>query len=134
MDVAEFFSTVVKPNYEMAAANPSDFRLLWNAIVTMNTMAEFVALHRHDYAAISRSDLAAMATSIRDSSLEDLKFCAETLKHVRKIDGGGSSFRTVATSTGISPLNPGSWSVDGLDLIDVLQTAFRTLSTFPELK
>jgi len=84
---AEFFHHVVKKNYEAHCSQPNDFHHLWNAVVSMNTVAEYLALERVDYAEISREDLAQRANKIRDKTLHlgDLKYCAETLKHVRKI-------------------------------------------------
>ncbi len=87
MDTSEFFNTVVKRNYQEFTRNPDDFRSLWNAIISMNTVPEYMALDRHGYAAMSRDALAQTANQIRNKhqSLIDVKFCAETLKHVRKI-------------------------------------------------
>jgi hypothetical protein len=86
MDAAEFFRTVVKPNYEQFVQNPTDLRLLWNAIVSMNTVAEFLALHRLGYSPVYREEHNAEAKKLRDLSadLTKLKHDAETLKHVRK--------------------------------------------------
>ena len=90
MDASEFFSTVVKRNYQEFigfTGNPDDFRSLWNAIISMNTVPEYMALHQLGYAQVSRDQLARTANQIRDKgqSLIDLKFCAEALKHGRKI-------------------------------------------------
>jgi hypothetical protein len=87
MDTSEFFNTVVKRNYQQFTSNPDDFRLLWNAIISMNSVPEYMALDQHGYAEVSREALAVTANQIRntDQSLKDVKFCAEALKHVRKI-------------------------------------------------
>jgi hypothetical protein len=53
MDASEFFNTVVKRNYEEwtgFTGNQDDFRLLWNAIVSMNTVPEYLALDELGYA------------------------------------------------------------------------------------
>lgn len=137
MNAAAFYQDVVKRNYEEFIKNSSDFRLLWNALVSMNTVAEFVALERLEYDSVSRSALTQTADQTREKNLADLKFCAETLKHVRKIRDHPNSelkFTTVATSTGISSYDRATWTIGSLDLVDVLQRAFATLATFPELK
>jgi hypothetical protein len=137
MNAAEFFQDVVKPNYEVFIKNPSDFRSLWNALVSMNTVAEFVALEQLAYDPISRGTLTQTAEQLRDQNLADLKFCAEALKHVRKIDSQPKldpKFTTVGTSTGILSNDRASWTIGSFDLVDVLQRASTTLATFPELK
>jgi hypothetical protein len=84
MDAREFFNTVVKRNYQEFTLNPDDFRSLWNAIVSMNTVAEYLALEQLQYAQVPREKLDTTAKQIRDKdqSLIDLKSCAEALKHV----------------------------------------------------
>jgi hypothetical protein len=131
MDAAEFFNTVVKPNYKEFTEKQDDFRLLWNAIISMNTVAEYVALERHGYAQVSRNVLARSARDIRDKDLDDLKYCADTLKHARKIppDKQSLKFTTVATSTGILANDKTTWTTGPHDLVDVAQRAFGTLST-----
>jgi hypothetical protein len=42
MDASEFFQIVAEPNYEQLIGDPSDLRSLWNAVVSMNTIAEFL--------------------------------------------------------------------------------------------
>jgi hypothetical protein len=136
MDAAEFFKTVVNPNYEQLIKNPSDVRSLWNAVVSMNTVAEFVALDRLGYAVVSRRELAATTEQIRRSqpSLRDLKYCAETFKHVRKIPfGSGAAFSITASSTGLSS-NPDTWQIGDHDPVAVLHNSFAVLKDFPELK
>jgi len=41
VDAREFFNTVVKPNYAEFSRHPTDIRLLWNALISMNTVAEY---------------------------------------------------------------------------------------------
>jgi len=132
MDTSEFFDTVVKRNYDEFTKNPDDFRSLWNAIISMNTVPEYMALDRHGYAQVSRDELAHTANQIRkqDQSLIDLKFCAEALKHVRKIppkDKQGS-FTVTVSSTIVSPIDRATWTIDSYDLVNVAQRAFRALS------
>jgi hypothetical protein len=132
MDTSEFFDTVIKRNYDEFTKNPDDFRSLWNAIISMNTVPEYMALDRHGYAQVSRDELAHTANQIRkqDHSLIDLKFCAEALKHVRKIspkDKQGS-FTVTVSSTIVSPIDRATWTIDSYDLVNVAQRAFRALS------
>jgi hypothetical protein len=65
MDASEFFNTVVKLNYKEFLEKPDDFRLLWNAIISMNTVPEYMALDQHGYAQVSRDKLAYTANQIR---------------------------------------------------------------------
>jgi len=137
MNAAEFYQDVVKRNYEEFTNNPGDFRLLWNALLSMNTVAEFVALDRLAYSPVSRSALSQTADQIRDKNLADLKCCAETFKHVRKIQDHRKpvpKFMTIETSTGISSYDRTTWTIGSHDLVDVLQQASATIAAFPELK
>jgi uncharacterized protein with GYD domain len=139
MDTAEFFTVVVKGNYDEFDRKPDDFRLLWNAIVSMNTLPEYVALGQLGYdAAATRRELEKRAEQIRNQrGLLELKVCADALKHVRKIKKQNSEFRTVATSTGVSPNDATSWTTGTHDphyLVDVARRAFKTLSAWPEFR
>ena len=49
MNACEYFSTIAKPNYEDAKRNADEIRFLWNAIVSLNTVLEFLALDQLDY-------------------------------------------------------------------------------------
>ena len=124
MDASDFFNTVVKRNYQEFTASSDDYRSLWNAIVSMNTVAEHVALEQHQYnAQVSRQQLDRTANQIRDNDLADLKFCAEALKHVRKIprtQKQGSVTITVS-STIVSSTDRATWTIDGYDLESVLK-------------
>ena len=138
MNAAEFFNTVVKRNYEEFFIQKDDFRLLWNAIISMNTVAEYVALERRGYAQVPRKVLDDTAKQIRnkDLALEELKSCAEALKHVRKTTHSDKQglFEITATSTGVSANNRTTWEISSYDLVDVAQRAFKVLSALPELK
>jgi len=149
MDASDFFHTIVKGNYDDFNGHPSDLRRLWNAIVSMNTVAEYVALDRMGYSPTSRKILDQKANEIRHNSpgLSDLQFCANTFKHVRKItkDHFPSEFTTVPSSTGVSPDDTTTWKIDlephalrsrdahSHDVVQVLHQAFSTLAGFPEL-
>jgi hypothetical protein len=111
MDARTFYQSVVRPNFAEYCRSQNDFRLLWNVLVSMNTVAEHVALERLEYSQVKREVLNDAAKQIRDETLQDLKFCAEALKHVRKIDPKAetritSELTTTATSTGIDPADP----------------------------
>jgi hypothetical protein len=137
MDTREYFNYVVVPNYNEFVRRPTDFHLLWNALVSMNTVAEHLGLYQRGYGQVSRNELYREAQEIRGqlSGVEDLKFCADTLEHVRKIqDQGGGKFTTIATSTGVDPADPTTWKVGGHDLGKVAHDAFATLDNLPELK
>jgi hypothetical protein len=139
MNATEFFKDIAKRNYMEFMTCPNDRTLLWNAIVSMNTVAEYVALARLGYAQVSRDTLGREAKKVRDAfpSLSDLKHCAETFKHVRKIKDHpklGSPFTTIATATGVSVDDLTTWKIGTHDLVDVLRRAFTTLASFPELK
>ena len=131
MDTSEFFNTVVKRNYQKFTSNPDDFRLLWNAIISMNSVPEYMALDQHGYAEVSREALAATANQIRntDQSLKDVKFCAEALKHVRKIppENKQGSITITVSSTTVSPISRSTWTIGPHDLTDVAHRAFRAL-------
>jgi hypothetical protein len=135
MDAREFFRTVAKPNYEQFIGNPSDLRLLWNAVVSLNTVAEFLALDRLKYQPVTRSILDNAAADIRKQFpiLSDLNLCAVTFKHVRKIPRSSSGeISTLATSTGIS--SGDQTRIGELDVVTVLHNAFETISSFAEFK
>ena len=137
MDASEFFQIVAEPNYEQLIGDPSDLRSLWNAVVSMNTIAEFLALDRLEYQPVTRSTLDNAAADIRKQfpSLLDLKFCAETFKHVRKIPRISSGeISILASSTGFSSGDQTTWKIDELDVVTVLHNAFKTISSFPEFK
>ena len=87
MNAREYFENTVVPNYNDFVQSPSDFRLLENALFSMNTVAERPALERREYGQVARGVLYGEAQKIRDdlSGLSHLQSCANTLKHVRSI-------------------------------------------------
>jgi hypothetical protein len=102
----------------------------------MNTVAEYIALDQLGYPQVSRDTLDERAQQIRARfhELSNLKYCAEALKHVRKIkDHHGSEFTTIATSTGVSPDDQTTWNIAPYDLVNVLRKAFAVLQEIPEL-
>ena len=140
MDAKTFYAEVAYPNYVEATQHSDDFRRLWNAVVGMNTIAEFVALDRLNYAAdLDRETLGNMAADIRKANppLADLKLCAESLKHVRKLNRASKSGKsTTVGSTAISTGQSSTWAVmvnsQQYDLMDVLHKAFDAIANFPE--
>lgn len=140
MDAADFFHDLVKPNYEEFCRDQNQLRRLWNAVVSMNTVAEYVALERLDYReALGRDELAEKASEIRkgNPALHDLKDCAETLKHVRKLGPKPpTEFSSLTSSTGLLSNEPANWIIDykarRYVLSDVLHNAFNVLLAFPE--
>ena len=128
MDAREYFQRIVVPDYAHFQQSPNDIRLLFNALVSMNTVPEFLALHRLGYALdISREKLDEEAETIRvDLRLTALQFCANMFKHVRRIPRRSSSEFT-ASSTAVSPDDQGTWTVLGDDLVEVVHKAFATL-------
>jgi hypothetical protein len=137
MDASEFFEAVVKRNWQEFNAKPDDFGLLWNAIVSMNTVAEYLVLHRLGYAEVPRPELERRAEEIRNNhtDLSHLKFCVDTLKHGRKTakPKQDSQLSTVATSTGVLPDDQATWRIGSHHLVDVARRAFDTLNGWPEL-
>jgi hypothetical protein len=140
MDARDFFETVVKPNYYEAKSRPDDFRVIWNAVVSMNTVPEYVALERlnyvHDRQAVD-DDSAKIRKAHRP--LLDLKTCAEALKHARKQQRAKVGLYTTpptitVTSTAVNTSEPSTWVIDGHDLLTLLDHALGTLMRFPELK
>jgi hypothetical protein len=49
MNAREFFQDIVQRSYYEYCQNPKDIRLLWNAIVSMNTVPDYIALDRLGY-------------------------------------------------------------------------------------
>ena len=122
MDAREYFQRIVVPDYAHFQQSPSDIRLLFNALVSMNTVPEFLALHRLGYAVdISREELDEEVETIRvDLCLTALQFCTNMFKHVRLI-------QFIASFTAVSPNDQGTWTVLGDDLVEVVHKAFATL-------
>src|SRR6516225_9032993 len=107
MDAKEFFSLVVVENYKEAKADPTNFRKLWNAAISMNTVPEYLALHRDGYPTLKSWEVDEKAKDVRSeySELKEIKSYADRLKHVRKHEGGAAT----ASSTSILPQDPSTW-------------------------
>ena len=108
MDACEYFETIAKPNYEDAKRKADELRFLWNAIVSLNTIPEFLALDKLDYHLdLDRQSLNDEADKIRARfpALRTLKGCANMFKHVRSIPPkrNDTRFSSIPSSTAISP-------------------------------
>jgi hypothetical protein len=126
MDAREFFQTIVVPNYNEFVRTPNNVRLLWNAIVSMNTVPEYLVLDRLGYALeVYREELTQEAQKIRNQlGLTELQYCANTFKHVRKIPRGQST--ATASSTSVEPIDQATWKIG--------DSAFATVNSLPGLK
>jgi hypothetical protein len=132
MDACEFFHQIVTPNCDEAMQRPTDLRLAWNAILSLNTMPEFLALHHLGYREnIDRKELDPEAAKIRKQHLSLAKLNTEAikLKHVRRLSGRkqNDSFSSIDSSTGYSTLEP-----TPADMRKVIHDAFETIKAFPE--
>ena len=57
MYARELFREIVAPNYYEFCGNPTDIRLLWNALISMNSVADYLALERLNYLPASSQEL-----------------------------------------------------------------------------
>ena len=138
MDAREFFSAVAAWNYRVFRHGSNSMANLWNAVVALNSVPEWIALARLNYADVPRSELDRMANDIRSkhSELSDLLLCANTLKHVRS----HKKETRITSSTGWEPDDSTSWTICDtpsgrtLDVVTVCERAHSTLSSYPELK
>src|SRR5690348_13648413 len=134
MNAQELFQEVVLPNYREFTKRPTDIRLLWNALISMNSVADYLALERLGYRKVSRQTLQDEADDIREQhDLDDLQLCADTLKHLRKTGGSRGNPTVTATSTDVSS-DQATWEIYNSRLVDVLERAFEKLKDIPELR
>jgi len=129
MDAQEFFQNIVQRSYYEYCQNPNDIRLLWNAIVSMNTVPDHIALDRLGYVLeVNREEFDAEVQEVRkELDLTELQYCANTLKHVRRIPRG--QFTATASSTSVDPIDQDTWVLDGHDLVQVAHDSFNKLKT-----
>ena len=135
MDAREFFHNIVVPNYNEFVQKPNDVRLLWNTIVSMNTVPEFLVYHRRKYPAhIPRNELFREAETVRAglNGFVQLQICADAFKHVRKNLKGQEGLQ--ATSTGLLPDDQATWIVAGYNPVKILHETFAALKEVAELK
>jgi len=139
MDAREFFAEVAAKNYQAFHYNQQSVSAMWNAVVSLNTVPEWLALEKLNYLEVHRDDLDRKSNEIRKqySELDALADCANTLKHVRRLKGA----QTVITksSTGIDSRNPDTWVISDKtsgvthNLASVCDAAYRCLCQIPEL-
>ena len=86
MNAREYFQSTVMPSYTRFQRQ-GDFNSLQNAIRSMDSAAEYLALDRLKSAQVSRKALNQETRNIRGkfSSLRDVHSYSNTLKHVRSI-------------------------------------------------
>lgn len=128
MDAKEFFRVVVVDNYNEAKADPTNFRKRWNAAVSMNTVPEYLGLHRAGYPKLERWQVDQKADAVRTKypNLPELNSYTNRLKHVRAHAGQ----QVTASSTSILPQDPSTWA----DLSDLVDRTYTTLGSMPEFK
>jgi hypothetical protein len=128
MDAKEFFRIIVAENYKEASADPTNLRKLWNTAVSMNTVAEYLALDRARYPTLKSGEVDKKTEAIRNEipELKAIKPYVDMLKHVRK----HKRQEVIASSTGILPNDPNSF----VDLKDQVALTFATLSSISEFK
>ena len=136
MDAKEMFNLIAAENYKETKADPANLRKLYNAVTSMNSVADYLALHEDNYPSLKRREVDRRTEAVRFQypDLEDVKLCADTLKHARHHVGQ----LVTASSTGILPGDPGTWEItEGskrYNLIDTVDRAYATLNSIPELK
>jgi hypothetical protein len=135
MDAPEFFKCVVRPNYDAFGQRRDDIRLVWNAAVSMNSITEWVVLHRLGYPQLIEAELTCEANEIRKTypTLQSLNNQVTPLKHVRSLRGIKKvdlPVTSIQSSTAYLPDDPLTWE----ELAVVTDEAFKTVSQFDELK
>jgi hypothetical protein len=128
MDAREFFDEIVIPNYRDALQNRNNLRLIFNAVVSMNTAAEFIALEQLGYPVhIKEAKLTKKANAIRHKhrALKNLMDHAVTLKHVRRLRDVDEKNSVTSSSTAFASTSPATWE----HLYRVLDEAMSVLRT-----
>jgi hypothetical protein len=135
MDANEFFNRIVRPNYDAVDRNRDEFRSVWNAAVSLNTIAEYLALHRSRYVAMTEVELNKAANTIRNDipQLGKLNNEVIALKHVRSLRGVKKqdlSISSILSSTAYLPDEPVTWE----KLKQTTEDAFAIVSQLDEFK
>jgi len=132
MDAYEFYRQIVEPNCENALRPPYHLRLAWNAIAALNTVLEFIVLHRLGYQTDVDRDLLYRETEdIRKKypALTQLNDEAIKLKNVRRLPREGNEpLSGVKSSTSPAIAEPTL-----AELLETIRDAFQTIKAFPEL-
>jgi len=128
MDAREYFQDIVQRSYYEYCQNPKDIRLLWHAIVSMNSVPDYIAVDRFGYVLeVDRKEFDAEVRKVRkELDLTELQYCANTLKHVRRIPR--DQFTATASSTSVDAADQDTWVFDGHDLVQVAHDSFNKLN------
>jgi hypothetical protein len=132
MDAHEFFHQIVEPNCENALRPPYHLRLAWNAILSLNTVPEFIALHRLGYKTDVDRDLLYRETEdIRKKypALTQLNNEAIKLKHVRRLPRKENEPLSSINSSTSHVISEPTLA----ELLETIRDAFQTVKAFPEL-
>ena len=132
MDAYEFFHQIVEPNCENALRPPYHLRLAWNAILSLNTVPEFIALHRLGYKTDVDRDLLYRETEdIRKKypALTQLNNEAIKLKHVRRLPRKENEPLSSINSSTSHVISEPTLA----ELLETIREAFQTIKAFPEL-
>lgn len=139
MNTFDFFYTVVRYNYDEFRARQYDYRLLWNALMAMNTVPEYIVLEKENFRDdMSRDELYEKANKVReaDEILTVLRKCVETMRYGGKVDGKQKAVQASSppegdaaeTSTGNEMLDDAIWRLlerdREYDLADLAHKAF----------
>ncbi|MET0939967.1 MAG: hypothetical protein ABWY13_01250 [Mesorhizobium sp.] len=132
MDAYEFFHQIVEPNCENALRPPYHLRLAWNAIVSLNTVPEFIVLHRLGYKTdVDRDLLYREIEEIRKKypALTQLNNEAIKLKHVRRLPRKENEPLSSINSSTSHVISEPTLA----ELLETIHDAFQTMKAFPEL-
>ena len=123
MDAREYFQKWAEPDYNSFAQSPNDFRLLGNAILSMNVAVEYLALDQREYDPdVSGNQRRRDVRKIRDDlGLADLQVCADACKHVRIGEG------ITQSSTSIDPNDQNTWKIGERVIAEVAHKSFAIL-------
>jgi hypothetical protein len=131
MDAYEFFHQIVEPNCENALRPPYHLRLAWNAIVSLNTVPEFIVLHRLGYKTdVDRDLLHREIEEIRKKypALAQLNNEAIKLKHVRRLPRKENEPLSSINSSTSHVISEPTLA----ELLETIHDAFQTMKAFPE--
>jgi hypothetical protein len=131
MDAYEFFHQIVESNCENALRPPYHLRLAWNAIVSLNTVPEFIVLHRLGYKTdVDRDLLYREIEEIRKiPALTQLNNEAIKLKHVRRLPRKENEPLSSINSSTSHVISEPTLA----ELLETIHDAFQTMKAFPEL-
>ena len=132
MDAYEFFHQIVEPNCENALRPPYNLRLAWNAILSLNTVPEFIVLHRLGYKTDVDRDLLYRETEdLRKKypALTQLNNEAIKLKHVRRAQRKEDEHLSSINSSTSPVISEPTLA----ELLETIRNAFQTINAFGEL-